>query len=168
MKYSVQSEVEGDSSGIGFAFGGVHPGWLHSRGHLAEVHKVSFSVGRVGRYLLHTRLRKQGVSLPGSPFALVVRPGAANAAATRLPGDIALPLRGHVGTGPEDGCKLLFWTTDQIGNACTAGGAKVENTCKAAETVSGTAPINAKVEDQGNGSYLLSWRSVNSGLFSAR
>ena len=45
-----------DVLGVGFAYGGVHPGPLHSRGKLHEVHKVSYSVGRIGRYLLHVRL----------------------------------------------------------------------------------------------------------------
>ena len=172
MKYSVQSEVSCDDSHIGFAFGGVHPGWLHSKGNLAEVHKVSFSIGRVGRYLLHVRLRKAGAPIPGSPFALTVRPGPAHAAASRLP-TAEQPLRGRVGTDPEDGCRMILRTHDQIGNASTAGGAHVENICKAAQVVgkvsdgSGKAVVDAKVTDNGDGSYLLEWRCVTSGLFTA-
>lgn len=40
LHYSVQSEVAGDDSHIGFAFGGINPGWLHSKGNLAEVRKI--------------------------------------------------------------------------------------------------------------------------------
>ena len=47
-----------DPTGVGFAFGGVSPGFMHAKGQLHEVHRVSYSVDRVGKYLLHVRLRK--------------------------------------------------------------------------------------------------------------
>ena len=40
--------------------------------------QLPFSVGRVGKYLLHVRLRSEGLPLPGSPFALNVLPGPAS------------------------------------------------------------------------------------------
>ncbi len=286
-KFSVQSEVSCDPTKIGFAFGGVFPGWLHSKGNLADVHKVSrragrlpsrvppprspldglrsrdclawlprlcllglaptrpsavapvigavmgalarapvrsrrlawrwwvrsdrprrlalhgsararvrrwatpwgawastqhasahhgalpclqvsYSVGRVGKYLLHVRLRKQAAELPGSPFALTVKPGPAHSAATKLPTDLAAPIRGHVGTSADDGCRLTFWTHDQIGNACTEGGAKVENVCRVAgKAMTAHSPVDSTVEDNGDGSYVLAWKGVSSGLFHA-
>ena len=48
LRYSVQSEVECDPTAIGFAYGGVLPGHVHSKGALHEVHKVYFSIARVG------------------------------------------------------------------------------------------------------------------------
>ena len=44
----------------------MHPGWLHAKGNLVETHNVSYSIGLVGEYLLHVRLRQQAVALPGS------------------------------------------------------------------------------------------------------
>ena len=57
--HGVSLELASDPTGIGFAFGGVYPGTLHSRGHLHESHNVSYSIGLVGEYLLHVRLRQQ-------------------------------------------------------------------------------------------------------------
>ena len=67
-----------DESHVAFAYGGVHPGWLHSKGQVVDKHKVSYSVGKVGRYLLHVRLRNHAAAVPGSPFALTVTPGPAH------------------------------------------------------------------------------------------
>jgi hypothetical protein len=85
LQHEVASELESDPTGIGFAYGGMHPGVLHAKGALFEAHKVSFSVGLVGRYLLHVRLRQHALPLPGSPFTLNVAPGAPAASSTRLP-----------------------------------------------------------------------------------
>ena len=137
-----------------------------------QVHKVSYSVGRVGHYLLHVRLRKAGAPLPGSPFALTVNPGPAHAAASKLPEE-SMPLMGRVGTGSSDGCKMVLQTYDQIGNACISGGAPVENVCKTAHLTgkvsdgSGKARVESNVVDRGDGTYLLEWRCVTSGLFTA-
>ena len=38
-----------------FAFGGLFPGTLHSHGKLHPVHRVSYSIGTAGKYLLHVR-----------------------------------------------------------------------------------------------------------------
>ena len=94
-----------DKRGIGFAFGGVTPGTLHAKGQLVKVHTVQYSVGLAGSYLLHVGLRQQGVALPGSPFRLVVSPGNAYAAATRLsrPTTQPAPLAGPAAGG--DGAK---------------------------------------------------------------
>ena len=35
------AEKDADPTGIGFAFGGVHPGWLHAHGKAVETHAVS-------------------------------------------------------------------------------------------------------------------------------
>ena len=78
----------------GFAFGGVHPGTLHARGKLHEAHRVHYSIGLSGQYLLHVRFRQLAQTLPGSPFHLVVCPGSAHARFTQLP---TAPLRGMVG-----------------------------------------------------------------------
>jgi len=56
-------ELDTDPTGIGFAFGGVEPGTLRSKGVLHEVHRVSYSIGIVGRYLLHVRLRQAALAL---------------------------------------------------------------------------------------------------------
>lgn len=172
MKYSVQSEVSNDEQKIGFAFGGVHPGWLHSKGQAPEVHKVSYSIGRVGRYLLHVRLRQAAAPIPGSPFALTVRPGPANARASKLP-DVPMPLCGVVGKSAKDGCQIVLQTHDEIGNASSSGGAHIANECKMLpgpgekkSDVEGVM-IDATVTDRGDGTYLLEWRSERSGLFSA-
>ena len=71
-----------DPTGVGFAFGGVSPGYLHAKGQLHEVHRVAYSVDRVGKYLLHVRLRKLARPVAGSPFALVVAPGPAHETTT--------------------------------------------------------------------------------------
>ena len=59
-----------------FAYGGVEPGRLHAHWKPAEEHKVYYSIGTPGRYLLHVRLRRDGAAanLPGSPFELCVSP----------------------------------------------------------------------------------------------
>ena len=81
---NVQTEVRGDPTGVGFAYGGVYPGLVYSKGRLHETHKVSYSVGKVGKYLLHVRLRQQAKPVPGSPFALTVLPGGAHPSATAI------------------------------------------------------------------------------------
>ena len=125
-------ELRSDPTEIGFAFGGVDPGTLHAKGQLHEVHRVTYSVGRAGAYLLHVRLRTQALPLPGSPFRLAVRPGAAHPAATSLPSE-ALPLRGIVGLTATSGCHLTLATADKMGNMCDAGGAKIRCLCADAQ-----------------------------------
>jgi hypothetical protein len=68
---------------------------VHSKGHLHEYHKVHFSIGRAGRYLLHVRLQQAALPLPGSPFALVVTPGPAHASCCYLLPAYS-PLKGEV------------------------------------------------------------------------
>ena len=81
----------------GCRYGGVHPGHLYSRGKLFETHRVSYSIGRVGRYLLHVRLRSTALALPGSPFALTVSPGPAHWESSSLEPETT-PLPGEVGS----------------------------------------------------------------------
>ena len=143
-----------DPTNVGFAFGGVHPGHLHSKGQLHDTHKVHYSIGRVGRYLLHVRLRQAARSLPGSPFALEVSPGPAHFSTTRL-APPAQPLEGEVGMLPTEGCSMVLHTHDRSGNQCTSGGANVTLVCVGA----GADALETAVSDQGDGSYLLSWHS---------
>ena len=113
-----------DPTGVGFGFGGVFPGYIHAKGVLHEAHKVHFSVDRVGRYLLHVRLRDQSRPIAGSPFALLVEPGAASPMTTTLQPETE-PLYGEVGLNNEDGCRLLLRTYDRTGNVCKSGEAKI-------------------------------------------
>ena len=150
-------ELVSDPSGICFAFGGVDPGTLHAHGQLHDVHRAHYSVGRVGKYLLHISLRSQALPLPGSPFTLNVVPGQAHAGSTVMPPE-ASRLTGLVGISPDDGCKLRVIASDKMGNVCTAGGASVTCSCTSSDVVCNTT-------DKNDGSYLLEWRSKFSGVF---
>ena len=152
------NELKADPMGIGFGFGGVEPGTLHARGQLHEVHKVSYSVGLAGQYLMHVRLRQQAVAMPGSPFKLVVRPGAASAKSTRCqPG----PFRGTVGNGPDCGCQQELRTKDKMGNMCIEGGANIK-------LLTDLEGVDNEVVDHGDGSYQCVWKSKYSGHFKTR
>ena len=48
-------------------------------GKLHTAHRVNYSIGIVGRYLLHVRLRQAALPVPGSPFTLTVTRGTENA-----------------------------------------------------------------------------------------
>lgn len=133
---------------------------MHAKGRLHEKHTVSYSVGRVGRYLLHVRLRSQALPIPGSPFALTVRPGAADHRRTCLE-PATTPLRGPVGLAAEDGCKLVLYTADLMGNMCIKGGASVKTTCE-------IDAVQAVAVDMQDGSYELQYRSKLSGTFTAK
>ena len=164
QKSEVSLELKSDPTGIGFAFGGIEPGPLRSKGNIHETHKVSYSVGLVGRYLLHVRLRQAALPVPGSPFTLVVTPGKPHARSTHLPAEISAgrPLMGLVGTrtDAQAGCRLVMQTSDKMGNTCVAGGAAVVVDCN-------NARIESSVQDNDNGSYLLEWHSKESGTFLA-
>ena len=116
----VSLELAADPMGVGFAFGGVYPGTLHAHGKLVETHSVSYSVGIVGEYLLHVRLRQQAAALPGSPFRLRVLPNVAHARSCRLP-EVRGGVVGMVGTGNGAGTSITFATYDLIGNRCIQG-----------------------------------------------
>jgi len=155
----ISLELDADPSGIGFAFGGVYPGTLHAKGKYVETHKVSYSIGRVGTYLMHVRLRQQAVSLPGSPFCLQVRPNEAHALSTKLPsGEIA----GIVGSDPDSGCTLTVQTFDLMGNACIKGGAAISG--NPLEKVL-SDKVTVAVKDNDNGTYSLHWASSRSGTY---
>jgi len=158
--HTVSLELSSDPTGIGFAFGGVHPGTLHAHGHLHDQHNVSYSIGLVGEYLLHVRLRQQAAAIPGSPFNLVVMPGPAHAQSTKLPREQII---GTVGMDPSSGCGVLITTADVMGNACVNGGATVTGNCFGSE-VKGT-DVKSEVVDRGDGSYYLKWNSQLSGNF---
>ena len=129
---------------------------LHARGRLFEAHKVSYSIGISGTYLLHVRLRNEAASLPGSPFLLQVVPGEAYARSSTLPTE---PLEGECG-GTD--CTLLLETGDKLGNRCIVGGAHI--TGKPLKPVD---PISLKVEDHSDGTYLLRWSCDIPGTYQA-
>ena len=133
-----------------FAFGGVHPGTLHAHGKLFEWHKVSYSIGIAGQYLMHLRLRKQAASLPGSPFLLTIRPGAAFAPSTTLPNEI----HGEVGGK----CSMVVVTGDRMGNRCEVGGAPILCDCF-------DERVEAECEDLKDGSYRITWHCKTTGIF---
>jgi hypothetical protein len=157
FQHDVSAEVASDPTGVGFAFGGVEPGVLHSRGVLHEAHKVHFSIGIVGHYLLHVRLRQAALPFPGSPFSLHVSPDKPSAERTSLPKQPdGMLLTGKVGTSADAGCRLVLSTTDKMGNVCVEGGADVKLLCE-------TEGVEANVLDQGDGTYVLEWKSNKSG-----
>lgn len=165
LKRGVQTEVAVDPTRVAFAFGGVYPGWLHSKGQLLNAHQVSYSVGKVGRYLLHVRLRKQATSVPGSPFALTVKPGPAHSMSTKLD-PAPETLKGVVGSGAEEGVRLIMQAADQMGNICTEGGAVVKTeVVNNGKDIRKGPEVEANVEDLQNGSYLLHYRSKTSGVY---
>ena len=154
---SCAHELEDDSRGIGFAYGGVDPGTLHARGKLVPRHTVHYSIGRAGQYLLHVGLRQQAVALPGSPFELTVVPGAAHPMATSLPTDElggTQPLRGVVG---EMGSVKIV-TNDRMGNRCEVGGAPLRVESKDPQ-------LQTSEIDNGDGSYTLQWLGEVSGTY---
>lgn len=140
----------------GFAFGGVFPGTLHAHGVLRESHKVSYSIGVAGQYLLHVRLRKQAAALPGSPFLLQVHPGPAYALSSSLPFE---PMSSEVG----EPIVYIMKAADRIGNPCHTGGAQIECWCG----IEGkeTELLQAEVKDIGNGSYELRWNGKVPGTY---
>lgn len=160
----IEREVGADPSGIGFGFGGVEPGTLHAHGELHEVHRVSYALSLAGTYFLHVRLRHQALPLPGSPFKLVVRPGAACARMSRL-----LPgvLRGKVGGDADSGCQQTLQCADQVGNECIAGGAPVEVRCFTEDGLVAAPGMETTVTDLKDGTYTIRWRSKFSGKFRA-
>ena len=92
---------------------------------------ASFSVRRAGDYALSVKLRESGGALPGSPFALRVRPAPAFAASC----EILLPKDREgaaLADATEDGAlvcvagerrRLRVRVSDRWGNACEAGAA---------------------------------------------
>ena len=164
-----------DPTAVGFAYGGVLPGNLHSKGVLHETHRCYFSVGRVGRYLLHVRLRQAGQAVPGSPFGLTVIPGVAfhatswverpastsPASTSPAPSEGALgggALVGEVGLQPTDGCSVLLRTSDRSGNLCVNGGAKVSIVCP-------VTSVQATVMDHEDGTYLVTFTPPTAGKY---
>ena len=161
LQLSLQAEAAMlDPTGVGFAFGGVTPGWLHSKGQLHEQHKVAFSVDRVGRYLLHVRLRQACRPLPGSPFALLVHAAAAHQT-TSFVAPSEQPLVGEVGLAAGDGCSYTLQTYDRVGNKCTEGGSEVVAACS-------DNKVEPQCADNGDGTYTLQWQSKQSGAFDAK
>ena len=126
-RYSLELSAGCDATS--FAFGGVHPGILHAHGRLYDWHKVSYSIGVAGEYLLHVRLRSQAAALPGSPFLLRVEPGAAFALTSRLP-------PGVIASEVGESAKALLRTGDRMGNQCDKGNGAVTAMCDGGVTAS--------------------------------
>ena len=124
---------------------------------MLQVHRVSYSIGIAGEYLLHVRLRQAAAELPGSPFLLRVEPGAAFAASSSLPRHV---LHGHVVIdSPESECaEYVMSTADRMGNKRTSGGEAVVVSCAA-------AGVGATCIDRGDGTYVLRWSSTKTGVF---
>lgn len=158
IRTALRNETACDETGVGFAFGGVEPGRLHGHGRVHEVHKVQYSISKVGTYKLHVGLREQMIPLPGSPFELTVVPGEARGVSTVLPAGLSLPLRGPVGSSEQDGggIELVLHTCDLSGNFCHQGGATVHSRCSLPEVI-------AKVTDLEDGRYRLTWASSAAG-----
>ena len=145
----------------GFAFGGCDPGTLHAHGKIFKVHQVHYSVGLAGRYRLHVGLRHQMLPLPGSPFELLVEPGKAYAASTKLPTS-SLPLSGVASEDLQHG--MVFKTADMLGNFCTKGGSDIVMQLSKRGHDEHSA-IHCEVIDNNDGSYELKWRSAKAGVF---
>ena len=143
--------LERQSDPNSFAFGGVYPGRLYAHGKLYDTHRVSYSIGVAGQYLLHVRLRNQAASLPGSPFTLQVHPGPAFALSTYMPPG---PITGEVGTN----ITISLGTVDRMGNACYMGGSPVALECD-------NQAVETKVIDQNDGTYDLQWVVTQTGTF---
>ena len=148
----LQLELQADPNS--FAFGGIYPGTVYARGKLYDTHRVSFSIGIAGQYLLHVRLRNQAASLPGSPFMLTVAPGPAFALSTFLPPGL---INGEVGRN----ITVKLATADQMGNACCDGGAKI--VCTPDDGLHGF--VKTSVTDCGDGTYTLTWVVTRTGEF---
>ena len=152
-------EITDDPQGIAFAYGGINPGTVHAGGKLVRNHQVRYSIGKSGTYKLHVGLRSQAIPLPGSPFDLYVAPSNAHALSTSLVD--SLPLRGVVG---EDwSCTCTLHVVDRMGNRCVTGGAGI-----VVDIEHGGDKMHAKVDDNDDGSYKLSWRGTVSGTYTTR
>ena len=154
MPRALSLELLSDPS-AGFAYGGLNPGTLHAKGRLPETHKVHYSIGVSGSYLMHVRLRKQAASLPGSPFLLAVDPGEAYALSCSLP---STPLMGVCG-GRD--CTYVLTTGDKLGNRCDKGGAKIVG-----KTVGKTPDVvRVSVVDHQDGTFTLEWSCTRPGTY---
>ena len=158
-------ELEADPHGIGFAYKGVITSEridAKPQSRVIKEHRVHFSIGGSGNYLLHVGLRGTSTPLPGSPFKLCVVPGPPHPLSTLIPPE-NLPLIGYVQTGhettgasqgapPRKGCYHHLFTRDKMGNLCKEGGA-MEVTCGCVDR----PDVESRVTDQQDGSYLLEW-----------
>ena len=127
----------------GFAFGGTKRVQMEPNGRYAtDVHHVSYSVGLAGRYLLHVRLRKEGLPVPGSPFALEVMPGEPMAHTSFVYDVCSLP---------DGRARATLRTCDVMGNACLIGGADVACSCPTSDE------LDITVNDTKDGLYQIDW-----------
>lgn len=133
-----------DTDPTGFAFGGVKPKPTKGKkGVVSSVHQVSYSVGLAGTYLLHVRLREEGLPVPGSPFRLAVHPGPPVAHASFVATDVHSFVSGKMG--------VAVWACDMMGNVCAAGAANFSCFCPQSDDMS------IVVKDVHDGSYQLEW-----------
>lgn len=167
-----------------FAFGGVMPGVLHAHGRMYEQHKVTYSIGVAGTYLLHVRLRHMAASLPGSPFLLTVHPAEAHASQTQLAAEIHGEISGE--------CACVVDTGDLLANRCVRGGAEIVCYCgddkgwrerTASEAAAASRAADKKKGDElhepddrlptavcvdnNDGTYRITWHSTRAGNFRA-
>ena len=110
------------------------------------VHRVNYSIGLAGKYLLHVRLRKEAMPVAGSPFELTVLPG---------------PAHGHTSFLAKESQKvnnssrlasITLYTRDVMGNKCIHGGADIHCSCNLPGEL-----ISFEIKDGRNGSYQIEW-----------
>ena len=157
--------------------------WANACPCISDRTQVHYSIAKCGVFSLHVALRYDGAELPGSPFELTVSAGPASAVSTSLPAE-ALPLLGVVGLPPEVeptsvtatsgtaarktggaraqsaevGCTVVLQAEDKVGNLCREGNEKVEASCN-------DESIRCRTQDNGDGTYILSWHSATAGIF---
>ncbi|KOO34783.1 protein snt-2 [Chrysochromulina tobinii] len=123
-----------------------------------QLHEVSYSVGKAGKYLLHVGLRGQSAILPGSPFMLEVVPGPAHAPSTSIPAD-ELPLRTVVGTTG----RLVLVVNDNMGNPCNTR--SVEKHAISMEVRVSSTEVKATCDDRQDGTMVVTWTGEKAGSY---
>lgn len=164
-------DVASDPKRIGFAYGGVYPGRLHSKGQLVEKHDVNFSIGIAGNYMLYVNLRQPHTpwasargnssdrslgdpwAISGSPFPLRVAPGKPYPLTTAIDTQ-RLPFRGQPDVTVSSEQPLLvvehiLYTRDKMGNICDGGGSTVTCGYFDAETSTAVDISDAKPKPTG-------------------
>lgn len=136
----------------GFAFGGLYPGTIHARGELFKAHTCHYAIGRAGCYWLHVGLHQTAQPVAGSPFKLIVLPGAAHALSTKIP--LAAPESTIVGTAG----RMIVHASDRMGNPCQSGG----DPLKASDP---TGVVQCSTKDLEDGRYEISFQAELSGTF---
>ena len=100
-------------------------------------------------------LRKRAAPLPGSPFTLVVSPGPVSYLNRRA--EVTFPLKVQW-VQTRYGCRMTIASSDQMGNACIAGGANMQCWCTSED-------VKCRTTDNNDGTYLVEWHSMIAGAF---